>query len=162
MISQPVQGIDAVALSAVSPWIGSALPSPYSGPSTAPTPKAAPAPSAFTQSLEDARSAVAPGGVTPATARSVEFSIVPQQDGGVSKKMGITSVETMATRLSEADAKMYRSVENLNNLDPTSPNLQAELLSVSLMSTKAGISTTLAMKFSSKVNESINTLLKTS
>lgn len=162
MISQPVQAIDATALATATPWVGSALPSPYSTPGTAPPTTAAPAPNAFTQSLEDARSAVAPGGVTPATTKPVEFSVVPQQDGGVSKKLGISSVETMATRLSEADAKMYRSVQSLDNLDPTSPNLQAELLSVSLMSTKASISTTLAMKFSSKVNESINTLLKTS
>ena len=161
MIPQPIQPIDVAAFSPATPWVSNTLPSPYSTPGAS-APVAVPTPSAFTQSLEDARSTVNSGGITPATTPAVEFSVVPKQDGGVSKKMGITSVETMATRLSEADAKMYRSVQSLDNLDPTSPNLQAELLSVSLMSTKASISTTLAMKFSSKVNESINTLLKTS
>ena len=163
MTLETVQAIAPSPIASPTPWVGGQLPSPWSAPSGSQVPTATP--NSFAQSLEQARSAasssssMAIGSVNQAGIRPVNQT---PQDNSVSKKIGFSAIETMGTRLSEADAKIGRSVESLTNIDMTAPNIHAEFLSVSLMSAKASISTTLAMKFSSKINESINTLLKTS
>jgi hypothetical protein len=160
MISQTVEAIAPSMGASSTPWVGGQLPSPWSSPNAQTV--SPPSPDSFAQSLEQARTTATSGAVTPVSTSGTHLPAPTSREGGLSKNVGFSGIETMGNRLSKADAEMYRSVENLNNLDPTSPNLQAELLSVSLLTTKASISTTLAMKFSSKINESINTLLKTS
>lgn len=182
MTLQAVQAIEPTLIAAPTPWVGGQLPSPWSTPGGQQVPPASL--NSFTQSLEQARSAVTPmgsslpivstsqvgpgnpGGPSALSGQANLHEINPvaqsASGGGIGKKIGLSAIETMGSRLSAADAKMFKSVESLNNLDITAPNIHAEFLSISLMSAKAGISTSLAMKFSSKINESINTLLKTS
>lgn len=168
MTLEAVQAVTPSSGVLSTPWAGGQLPSPWSlpngtaGPPAIQKPLPSSLPNAFTQALEQARATVG-SSTLPITAHPpVNPATASPTESGVAKRLGMSSIETMGTRLSQADAKMFQSVENLNNLNPMSPNMQAELLSVSLMSAKSGISTTLAMKFSSKINESINTLLKTS
>lgn len=185
MTLQAVQAIEPTLIAAPTPWVGGQLPSAWSAPGGQQVPPASL--NSFTQSLEQARSAVMPMGsslpivstnqVGPsnpggpsalsglngqANLHGIHPVAQSASDGGIGKKIGLSAIETMGSRLSAADAKMFKSVESLNNLDITAPNIHAEFLSISLMSAKAGISTNLAMKFSSKINESINTLLKSS
>jgi hypothetical protein len=76
--------------------------------------------------------------------------------------MGMDRLMKMGKTLSQADRASFQSVEKLMALDPTDPALPAEMLGVSLNAAKSSISSTLAMKFSSKVSEGLNTLLKNS
>jgi hypothetical protein len=160
MIAETVEAITPSMTTTATPWVGGQLPSPWASPAGQAGLPAGNI-STFAQTLDEARTTAASKIPSSTSVSSVQVSTEFFEERGLSKKLGFSAIETMGSRLSKADAEMYRSVENLNNLDPTSPNLQAELLSVSLLSTKASISTTLAMKFSSKVSENINTLLKT-
>jgi hypothetical protein len=157
-----IEAIERSVNSSSTPWIGGQLPSAWALPGGQAGLSDSNRTESFSQSLGQARSVVAQGELTSANSLSSPVSATFAEEGRLSKKLGFSSIEAIGNRLSKADAEMYRSVENLNNLDPTSPNLHAELLSVSLLSAKASISTTLAMKFSSKISENVSTLLKTS
>jgi hypothetical protein len=159
MILQATESIAPISNATQTPWVGGQLPSPWASPDS--LSKSAVGSDSFAQALEQARGALGSGLPQLADPSGVQAYVQPIETSGLSKKIGVSSIEEMGSRLSKADAQMFRSVENLNSLDPSSPNLQAELLSVSLLSTKASISTTLAMKFSSKISENVNTLLKT-
>lgn len=146
-----------------SPWAsanGASSPAAPSSSSTSSTPAGD-----FMQALAQARSGVAApsslaaSAAVPAVA-SAQATHLSGNGPGLSSNFGLPALESMGKRLSKGDADLYQSVMNLDNLDVSSPTLAADLLSVSLMSAKAGITNTLAMKFASKINDSINTLLK--
>ncbi len=155
----------AIGQPSPSPWAGGQLPSPWAvPPSTNPAgitpPSAPPVPSAqipFSQAVEQARQSMSS---SPAALQAV----MPPgaiADLGLGQHFGFPSIETMGKRLSKAGADMARNIEGLSQLDPNAPDTTAQILGVTLMSAKTGVVETIALKFASKVNESINTLMKT-
>jgi hypothetical protein len=144
-----------------TPWIGGQLPSPWGLPGGQAALTDSNDTDSFIQSLDQVRSVVAQGGLASVSSLGSQVSATSVEGGLLSKKLGFSSIEAMGNRLSKANAEVRRSVENFNNLDPTSPNIQAELLSINLMTAKDSVSTTLAMKFSSKLSENVKALLNT-
>lgn len=127
-------------------WVGGQLPSPWAGGPAA----SVSARAQFTQALEQAEGLVSGAARRPAARGSGVWDF------------GLSDVERMGRRLSAADAEFSRRVQGISSLDPTSPTLPAELLSVSLTAAKGSVESTLATRFVSKINEGLNTLLKAS
>lgn len=136
------------------PWVDGRLPSPWASPPAGPGPGAA---ASFAQIVEQtsaaAQAAMGGQGSGPGLAAASRI-------GGLSEYFGMPSIEALGKRLSQGQAEMARSMAALAQLDPTAPDLPAQFLSVSLMSAKSSVSDTIALKFASKVNENINTLMK--
>jgi hypothetical protein len=117
---------------------------------SAPNPGGSSALKRFESAMDSARAALNVEG----------FGALKPGKSGVSDLLGFDRLTTMGKQLSQADRESFRGVERLMRLDPTDPALPAELLGASLTAAKSSISTTVAMKFSSKVSEGLTTLLK--
>jgi hypothetical protein len=153
----------ATSAASPSPWANGQLPSPWAHPGvSAGTGSNQTVPSAartFAEVLDRTNKVAAgSGGDDGMPGLSAARGVA---ELNMSDRFGVHSIEMLGRRLAKADVDLARSVNNLQNLDPSSPELGAELLSVNLLSVKSGVMSTISMKFASKVNESLNTLLKT-
>lgn len=90
----------------------------------------------------------------------------PAQEGpasptGVGDTLALGQMGDFMSRLSDSQAKNFKALESLSNLDPLSPDGPAQTLGVMVSMAKSSMQTEFTGKFASKISESFNRLLNT-